>query len=135
MAFSRFITASFAGHPIEVYGDGRQTRDFTYVADAVEANLRASRYDGPLTVFNIGGGSRAALLDVLDVLGRELGGRLETRFVDRAKGDVTDTWADTARARDELGFKPRVGLEEGIRNEIEWYRNYVTSAEGKGLSS
>lgn len=135
MAFSRFITASFAGKEIEVYGDGRQTRDFTYVADAVEANLRASRYDGPLTVFNIGGGSRAALLDVLDILGRELGGRLETRFVDRAKGDVTDTWADTARARDELGFKPRVGLEEGIRNEIAWYRNDVKSAEGKGLSS
>jgi nucleoside-diphosphate-sugar epimerase len=135
MAFSLFINASFAGRPIEVYGDGRQTRDFTYVTDAVEANLRALRYDGPLTVFNIGGGSRAALLDVLDVLGRELGGRLETRFVDRAKGDVTDTWADTARARDALGFEPRVSLEEGIRNEIAWYREYIQSSKGGGLSS
>ncbi|MCX5753553.1 MAG: GDP-mannose 4,6-dehydratase [Candidatus Krumholzibacteria bacterium] len=135
MAFSRFINASFAGKAIDVYGDGRQTRDFTYVADAVDANMRALRYEGPMTVFNIGGGSRAALLDVLDVLGRELGGRLEVRFVDRAKGDVTDTWADTSRARDALGFKPRVSLEEGIRNEIAWYREYMKSSEGGGLSS
>jgi|WetSurMetagenome_2_1015567.scaffolds.fasta_scaffold04705_3 nucleoside-diphosphate-sugar epimerase len=134
MAFSRFINASFAGRPIEVYGDGRQTRDFTYVADAVEANIRALRYDGPLTVFNIGGGSRAALLDVLEILGRELGGPLAIRFVDRAKGDVTDTWADTARARDALGFAPRVSLEEGIRNEVAWYRDYVRSVEGRGLT-
>jgi nucleoside-diphosphate-sugar epimerase len=135
MAFSRFITASFAGAPIDVFGDGRQTRDFTYVSDAVEANLRALRYEGPHTIFNIGGGSRAALLDVLEILARELGGRLETRFVDRAKGDVTDTWADTTRARDDLGFAPRVSLEEGIRNEIAWYRDYVRSSAGKGLSS
>jgi nucleoside-diphosphate-sugar epimerase len=135
MAFSRFINASFAGHPIDVYGDGRQTRDFTYVADAVEANLSALRYEGPMTVFNIGGGSRAALLDVLDILGRGLGGRLEVRFVDRAKGDVTDTWADTTRARDELGFRPRVSLEEGIRNEIAWYREYIRFSERGGLSS
>jgi nucleoside-diphosphate-sugar epimerase len=135
MAFSRFINASFAGAPIDVYGDGRQTRDFTYVADAVDANLRALRYDGPLTIFNIGGGSRAALLDVLDILGRELGGRLEIRFVDRAKGDVTDTWADTQRARETLGFAPRVSLDEGIRNEIAWYRDYVRTSKGRGLSS
>jgi nucleoside-diphosphate-sugar epimerase len=135
MAFSRFINASFAGMPIDVYGDGRQTRDFTYVTDAVDANFRALRYDGPLTIFNIGGGSRAALLDVLDILGRELGGRLEIRFVDRAKGDVTDTWADTQRAREALGFAPRVSLDEGIRNEIAWYRDYVRTSEGRGLSS
>jgi nucleoside-diphosphate-sugar epimerase len=135
MAFSRFITASLEGTPIEVYGDGRQTRDFTFVADAVEANIRAMRYDGPLAVFNIGGGSRASVLDVLDVIGRELGGRLDARFVDKEKGDVTDTWADTSRARDELGFMPRVGLEEGIRREIEWYRSYNRSSEGRRRSS
>jgi nucleoside-diphosphate-sugar epimerase len=81
-------------------------------------------------VFNIGGGSRVSLLDVLDVLERELGTRLNIRFVERAKGDVTDTWADTERARSELGFAPRVGFEEGIRNEIEWYRGYLETAEG-----
>jgi nucleoside-diphosphate-sugar epimerase len=131
MAFSRFIAAAFAGSPIEVYGDGRQTRDFTYVSDAVEANVRAFQYDGPFTVFNIGGGSRVSLLDVLVIMERELGGvRLGVMFAGRAKGDVTDTWADTTRARDALGFAPRVGLEEGIRHEIAWYREYLDVPEG-----
>jgi UDP-glucose 4-epimerase len=135
MAFSRFITASLEGEPIEVYGNGRQTRDFTFVADAVEANIRAMRYEGPLAVFNIGGGSRASVLDVLDIIGRELGGRLDARFTDKAKGDVTDTWADTTRARGELGFEPRVSLEEGIRREIDWYREHHRSSEGRRRSS
>jgi nucleoside-diphosphate-sugar epimerase len=130
MAFSIFITAASSGGAIDIYGDGKQTRDFTYVSDAIEANILAFRYAGPLTVFNIGGGSRVSLLDVLDVLERELGTRLNIRFVERAKGDVTDTWADTERARSELGFAPRVGFEEGIRNEIEWYRGYLETAEG-----
>ncbi len=134
MAFSRFIAASLEGKPVEVYGDGRQTRDFTFVADAVEANIRAMRYDGSFTLFNIGGGSRASVIDVLDIIGRELGSRLEPRFVERAKGDVTDTWADTARARGELGFEPRVGLEEGIRGEIDWYRRFDRSFEGRRRS-
>jgi len=134
MAFSRFISAALAGNRIEIYGDGRQTRDFTYVSDAVDANIRAFRYAGPQTVFNIGGGSRVPLLDVLAVMERELGARLDVRFVERAKGDVTDTWADTARARDALGFAPRVSLEEGIRNEIAWYREYLGTAEGRRRS-
>jgi UDP-glucose 4-epimerase len=134
MAFSRFISAGLAGKGIEIYGDGRQTRDFTYVSDAVDANIRAFRYTGPQTVFNIGGGSRVPLLDVLAVMERELGARLDVRFVERAKGDVTDTWAETARARDALGFAPRVGLEEGIRNEIAWYREYLGTAEGRRRS-
>jgi len=132
MAFSRFIMAARAGRPIEVYGDGGQTRDFTYVSDAVEANIRAFLYDGPVTVFNIGGGSRVSLLDVLAIMERELGNaQFGVEFVERAKGDVTDTWADTTRARGELAFTPRVGLEEGIRNEISWYGEYLETAEGR----
>lgn len=131
MAFSRFIMAARAGRAIEIYGDGTQTRDFTYVSDAVEANVRAFLYRGSHAIFNIGGGSRVSLLDVLAIMERELGGvRFESAFVQRAKGDVTDTWADTTRARGELGFTPRVGLDEGIRNEIAWYREYLDSAEG-----
>lgn len=132
MAFSRFITAGIAGEPIEVYGDGTQSRDFTYVADAVEANVEAFAHDGPSRVFNIGGGSRATILDVLAVVEAGLGATLDVRFGERARGDVTDTWADTDRARRELGFAPRIGLEEGIRNEIAWYREHLEIAEGKG---
>jgi UDP-glucose 4-epimerase len=131
MAFSRFIEAGLAGEPIEVYGDGSQTRDFTYVADAVEAAVLAYRYDGPETVFNVGGGSRTALGDVIGVIAAELGVRFDVRGAPRAKGDVADTFADTSRARRELGFAPRVAIAEGIRNEIAWYRAYAAEREGR----
>jgi nucleoside-diphosphate-sugar epimerase len=134
MAFSRFITSSFSGGAIEVFGDGRQTRDFTYVADAVEANLLAMRYEGPERVFNIGGGSRTSVLEVLDLIGREIGDRPEVRFLDRAKGDVTDTWADTSRAATELGFRPTVSIDEGISREISWYRELLEHGEGRTQS-
>lgn len=125
MAFSRFITAALSGDPIEVYGDGMQTRDFTYVSDAVEANILASRHEGPPYIFNIGGGSRISILDVLKGIERELDAPLDVHHLERAKGDVTDTWADTARARAEIGFKPSVSIEEGLRSEIGWYRDYL----------
>jgi nucleoside-diphosphate-sugar epimerase len=131
MAFSRFITAALSHRPIELYGDGTQTRDFTYVSDAVEANLRALAYEGSDTVFNIGGGSRVSILDVTALLEAELGGRVDVRFRDRAKGDVKDTWADTTRAKRELEFEPRMSLAEGIRREIAWYREYLETAEGR----
>jgi nucleoside-diphosphate-sugar epimerase len=131
MAFSIFITAALSGGHLDIYGDGAQTRDFTYVSDAVEANMLALRYDGPFTVFNIGGGSRVPLLEVVGILERELAARLDVRFIERARGDVKDTWADTERAGRELGFRPRVGLAEGLRNEIAWYREHLETAEGR----
>ncbi len=135
MAFSRFIQAGLSGVPIEVYGDGEQTRDFTYVSDAVEAAVLAYRYEGPETVFNIGGGSRTSLADAIGIVAAGLGGRLAVRRLESAKGDVGDTLADTSRARRELGFAPRVGLAEGIRNEIAWYREYIAGTEGRTSSS
>jgi UDP-glucose 4-epimerase len=123
MAFSRFITAALSGGEIEVYGDGRQTRDFTFVLDAVEANLSASRYEGEDRIFNIGGGSRSSVLDVIEIIRRETGADPPVRFMEKARGDVLDTWADTSRAAGQLGFSPATGLEEGLRREIEWYRD------------
>lgn len=125
MAFSRFIMAALSSDPIEVYGNGMQTRDFTYVSDAVEANILASRHEDSPHIFNIGGGSRVSILDVLKGVEQELGAPLDVRHLERAKGDVMDTWADTARARAELGFEPTISLEEGLRREIGWYRDYL----------
>jgi UDP-glucose 4-epimerase len=125
MAFSRFITASLGGEPVEVYGDGTQTRDFTYVSDAVAATAQAMHYDGRERVFNIGGGNRSSILDVLTTIGRLIGKEPEIRFCEPAKGDVLDTWADTDRARAELGFEPTVSLETGLEAEIEWYRSHL----------
>lgn len=124
MAFSRFTMAALAGGEIEVYGDGKQTRDFTFVLDAVEANMLASRYEGDGDIFNIGGGSRSSVLDVIEIIRRETGGDPAVRFMEKARGDVLDTWADTSKAARELGFKPTIGLEEGLKREIEWYRNH-----------
>ncbi len=124
MAFSRFITAALGGGEIEIYGDGKQTRDFTFVLDAVEANVLASRYKGDGEIFNIGGGSRSSVLEVIEIIRRETGGDPPVRFMERARGDVLDTWADTSKAARELGFKATIGLEEGLKREVEWYRNH-----------
>ncbi len=124
MAFSRFIKAALGGGEIEIYGDGKQTRDFTFVYDAVEANMLASRYEGDGNIFNIGGGSRSSVLEVIEIIRRETGGDPPIRFMERARGDVLDTWADTTKAAGELGFSPTTGLEEGLRREIEWYRDH-----------
>jgi UDP-glucose 4-epimerase len=121
MAFSRFITAAMGGEPLEVFGDGTQTRDFTFVDDAVTANLLAMRYDGRKRIFNIGGGSRVSVLDIIEIVKREIGSDIAIRFTDRARGDVRDTWADTSLARGELGFEPTVSIEEGLKREIAWY--------------
>ncbi|UCF06661.1 MAG: GDP-mannose 4,6-dehydratase [bacterium] len=130
MAFSRFITASLGDEPVEVYGEGTQTRDFTYVSDAVAATAQAMLYDGPQRVFNIGGGNRSSILDVLSTIERLIGKKLEIRFDAPAKGDVLDTWADTGRARAELGFEPTVSLETGLEAEIDWYRSHLRVMEG-----
>ncbi len=122
MAFHRFIRAALRGEPIEVYGNGTQTRDFTYIDDAVAANVAAASYDGDEAVFNIGGGQRASINRVLDIIGSHPGTTLDVRYRDRQPGDVTHTYADVTRARNELGFEPRVGLEDGIAREVEWVR-------------
>ncbi|MBN1163668.1 MAG: NAD-dependent epimerase/dehydratase family protein [Candidatus Krumholzibacteriota bacterium] len=131
MAFSRFITAAFRGDTIEIYGDGKQTRDFTFVSDAVEANCLAARYAGSERIFNIGGGSRVSVLKVLDILRGQTGRELRIEFTERARGDVLDTWADTSRARTELGFSPSISLEEGMGREIDWYRERLGDSSGR----
>jgi UDP-glucose 4-epimerase len=120
MAFHRFIRAGLRGEPIEVYGSGTQTRDFTFVDDAVAANLAAAEYRGDAAVFNIGGGSRVSVNHVLDVIGGVVGRTLDVRYREAQKGDVTHTYADIALAARELGYAPRVGLEAGIQREVEW---------------
>ena len=120
MAFHRFIKAGLEGSPIEVFGAGTQTRDFTFVDDAVAANLAAMDYSGNSEVFNIGGGSRVSLNHVLDTLGRVMNRRLDVRYVETQKGDVMHTFADVALAARELGYAPKTALETGLEREAEW---------------
>ena len=120
MAFHRFIRAIMEGQEIIVYGDGEQTRDFTYVADAVEGTLRAA-FAGPSgEVFNLGGGSRVTVNRVVGLLEAIAGRPARVRHVEPQRGDVRHTAADTSRAAAILGYSPAVRLEEGLRAEVDW---------------
>jgi nucleoside-diphosphate-sugar epimerase len=122
MAFNRFIRAGLAGQPITLYGDGEQTRDFTFVKDIVAANLAAGDRGTPGAVYNIGGGSRVSVNQVLDIIGRLVGRPLNIHREETQKGDMRDTFADTSRARADLGFAPEWTLEAGLAAECDWLR-------------
>ncbi len=120
MAFHRFIRAALDGTPVTVYGDGEQTRDFTFVSDAVAATIAAGERGVPGRAYNIGGGSRVSLNEVLEIIGRTAGKALDIRREPAQKGDMRDTFADTSLARADLGFVPGVTLEQGIEAEYRW---------------
>ncbi len=120
MAFNRFIRAALTHEAITLYGDGEQTRDFTFVLDAVAATIAAGERGVPGTAYNIGGGSRVSMNDVLRIIERIAGHPLKVTREDAQKGDMRDTYADTSLARRDLGFSPKVSLEEGIQAEYRW---------------
>ena len=120
MGFSRFFTAIMRHQAVPMFGDGRQTRDFTFVADAVSATVAAATRGTPGGVYNIGGGSRVGLLDVFELIGTITGQPLRIERLEPQRGDMRDTYADTARARADLGFAPTVTLEQGLRAQYEW---------------
>jgi UDP-glucose 4-epimerase len=120
MGFHKFFLAAMRNEPIPVFCDGRQTRDFTFVSDAVAATVSASTLGTPGAVYNIGGGSRVELLDVFELIGRITGRPLRLQMLEPQAGDMRDTYADTARARADLGFAPAVTLEQGLRAQFQW---------------
>ncbi len=120
MAFHRFIRAALLGEPITLFGDGEQTREFTFVDDVVAATMAAGDRGRPGGVYNIGGGSRVTVNHVLDLIARRTGRTLDVRRQPAQKGDMRDTSADTALARAELGFEPARALEAGLSAECEW---------------
>jgi UDP-glucose 4-epimerase len=120
MGFHKFLRAALTGTPIGIFGDGEQTRDFTFVADAVTATAAAATRGIPGRVYNIGGGSRVSVNHVLDLIGKITGRRLDVRREPKQKGDMRDTYADTSRAQADLGFAPSVTIEEGLRAEYDW---------------
>jgi UDP-glucose 4-epimerase len=130
MAFHRFIRAARTGEAITLYGDGHQTRDFTFVADIVAASLAAGDQGTPGAVYNIGGGSRVSINHVLKLIESLHGRPLTVNREETQKGDMRDTFADTTRARAELGFAPRATLESGLAAEYEWLTGLLSE---KGL--
>jgi len=120
MAFNRFIRAAIKNDPITLYSDGEQTRDFTFVADAVAATIAAGERGVPGTAYNIGGGSRVSMNHVVSIIEKLAGRPLTITREDAQKGDMRDTYADTTLAKKDLGFAPKVSLEEGIQAEYRW---------------
>jgi len=131
MGFHRFLCAAMRGEPIEVFGDGEQTRDFTFVSDAVAATMAAGTKGVPGRVYNIGGGSRVSVNQVLGIVARVTGLPVRTRPSEKQKGDMRDTFADTALARADLGFAPGVTLADGLAAQFNWLR---TAPESRGPS-
>jgi UDP-glucose 4-epimerase len=122
MAFHRFCRAMLAGEPITVYGDGRQSRDFTFVSDAIEANVRAWKRAAPQGVYNIGGGSQVDVLEAISLLEKSFGLKARVNFEPRPPGDPLRTRADAARLAADLGYATTVGIAEGLAAEAAWAR-------------
>jgi UDP-glucose 4-epimerase len=128
MAFSRFMQALSAAEDIEVFGDGEQTREFTYVSDAVEGTIKASTADVVGQVFNLGGGSRATVNQVLATLEEISGIKVRRQNLPAAPGEPRHTGASINLARERLGWEPRVSLREGLARQWQWFRDKGSTA-------
>jgi UDP-glucose 4-epimerase len=115
-----FITAIGRGEPVTVEGDGEQSRDFTYVANVVDATIRAAEATGASgRIFNVSAGSPATVNQLADTIGRLVGRPVERRYAPARTGDIRNSWADIGAAHEGLGYEPRIDLEEGLRLTAE----------------
>jgi len=120
MAFHRFLRAARDDQAITLFGDGEQTRDFTFIADVVEATRAAADSGRPGCVYNVGGGERISLNRVMALIGEVTGRRLRVNRGTSQKGDMRDTFADTSAAAADLGFRASMSLRDGIGREWSW---------------
>jgi nucleoside-diphosphate-sugar epimerase len=123
MGFHKFFKAVLDEQPITIYGDGQQTRDFTFVSDAIAANLAAATVEAAIgEVFNIGGGSRVVLKEVIDTMETIVDRPIRREHIGVAMGDARHTAADVTKARTILNYQPKVALTEGLIQEWEWVK-------------
>ena len=124
MAFYKFFKAAIEDRAISIYGDGQQTRDYTFVSDVVAANLAAGKVPEALgEAFNIGGGSRVTLIELLEIMERVIGRSIRKNYIEKAKGDARHTSADITKAQKILGYSPQVSLAEGLTEEWKWIQS------------
>lgn len=135
MAMRRLCETAVRRAPFVLHGDGRQSRDFTYVADAVDATVLAALAPDPGAVLNIGGGNEATMLDVIGTIERLAGHRLDIAAGAPQRGDVRRTGADPGLAMTRLGWQPRTDLETGLRHQLHWVMDRVWGTDALGLAT
>jgi len=128
MAFTRMVTSLAEGRSFELYGDGSQSRSFTYVEDAVDATIATMERAPQGAVYNVGGGTEVSMLEAVETLGRIAGRRLELVRRPRREGDAARTAADTTRIRTELGWEPTTAFEDGLGAQWRWAAARVAAA-------
>jgi UDP-glucose 4-epimerase len=115
-----FISAVAEGRPVTIYGDGEQSRDFTYVANVVDANLAAADAPGANgRIFNVAAGAPNSVNTLLDTISRLLGRDADRRYASPRAGDIRDSFADVSAARETLGWEPTVAFEDGLRRTMD----------------
>jgi nucleoside-diphosphate-sugar epimerase len=125
----RFSTRLLAGEPPTIYGDGEQTRDFTFVTNVINANLRAATSPNVAgEAFNIGCGAQTSLNQLIDKINTLMGSQIKPSYETARKGDVRHSVADISKAKSMLGYSPLVTLEEGLQRVLEWYRQSIPAA-------
>jgi UDP-glucose 4-epimerase len=123
MAFHIFIKAFLTGEKINVFGDGKQSRNFTYVGDIAQANILAAKKAPAGEIINIGGSGKGIILnDTLNLIKKITGCKTEINYIEKVKGDVKHTSADTSKAEKLLGYYPKVSFKEGLKKEVEWLK-------------
>jgi UDP-glucose 4-epimerase len=122
MALSRFISLVARGEPVEVFGDGTQSREMTYISDLVDATVAAlvAEPEGVTRVYNVGGGTRTTVVKLVELVGEIMDEPVEIRYAPHVPGDVRSTWADLERVARKLGYRPRISLEEGVEAQVRW---------------
>lgn len=125
MAFSRFIYQMLKGEPIHVYGDGTQTRDFTYIQDAITANLLAAEKGKPGEIYNIGGNSKIELNQVIQLLETIMDRKAKIIYEPASPGDPKHTWADISKAQSELGYEPSYPIKKGLEKQVSYMINWM----------
>ena len=122
MAFHKFVKSILKNEEIIIYGNGEQSRDFTYIADIIDANMKAVEIEVAGEVFNLGGGAQVSVNEILKMLAEITGKTPQVRYIEEQKGDVKDTRADISKANKILGYEPKMKLAQGLQEEVNWIK-------------
>ncbi len=130
MAIHRFVRNIHMGKPVEIYGDGTSKRDYTYISDVVDGIIRSTKNMGGYRIYNLGNGNPVSVIELTEMIAELMGTKIEVELKETRKGDVEHTFADISKAREELGYEPKIGIREGLREFIDWFLSNNTHGRG-----